>query len=357
MRGFEVVRVLKNQNRNSGVDVFRGIAILAVVLYHFNGTLPFGYLGVDLFFVVSGLLVGGLLTKEFLNSGRIHFFKFILQRGFKIWPSYYVFILLGTLLAYFFYRNSHPDQIIHLWDMKRYLLFYQNYTGLPFHWSFDHVWSLCVEEHFYILLPLMFLFVQRFVSEQRRKFMLYFFVIATIFAGVGFKALSWYFTDGKDTYSATHNRLDGLAWGVLLNLIIYDYGNRIKSSPYLKLLFFFGLMIFLIAIYVSSVINSELYNRVFLPSLVPIAYFLMLMAVYYMNFSGWFPVRFIAYYSYNWYLWHSVFVYFIYDIFGDTLLGLFIYMVLSFSISVIMTITIEEFFLKRREKILNKWFI
>ncbi|MBK7887575.1 MAG: hypothetical protein IPJ86_09860 [Bacteroidetes bacterium] len=181
-------------------------------------------------------------------------------------------------------------------------------------------------------------------------------MVATYFAGVGFKALSWYFTDGKDTYSATHNRLDGLAWGVLLNLIIYDHGHRIKSYPYLKGIFLIGLMFFLVVIYISSVFNSELYNRVFLPSLVPIAYFLMLMAVYFMDFSRWLPVRFIAYYSYNWYLWHPVFVYFIYDNFGYTPLGLLIYLVLSFSISVIMTISVEEFFLNRREKILKKWF-
>ena len=148
------VETLHEKGRISSVDIFRSIAIISVVVYHFNKTLPFGYTGVDLFFVISGLLVGGLLTKQFQQGEKVNFFKFVLQRGFKIWPSYYTFLLVGTLLAIGLYGKSNPEQIIQVWDFKRYVFFYQNYTGQPFHWSFDHVWSLCVEEHFYIMLPL-----------------------------------------------------------------------------------------------------------------------------------------------------------------------------------------------------------
>jgi peptidoglycan/LPS O-acetylase OafA/YrhL len=126
-------RVLSSNDRVSSVDIWRGLAIISVVLYHFNGTLSYGSLGVDLFFVISGLLVGGLLTKPFLKEEKISFFNFFLRRGFKIWPSYYTFLVLGTIIATLTYNSQNSNQIIPFTDFKRYLLFYQNYTGFPFH--------------------------------------------------------------------------------------------------------------------------------------------------------------------------------------------------------------------------------
>lgn len=60
---------LKDTTRISSIDIFRSIAIITVIIYHFNHRLPYGYIGVDLFFVISGLLVGGLLTKQFRGGG------------------------------------------------------------------------------------------------------------------------------------------------------------------------------------------------------------------------------------------------------------------------------------------------
>ena len=119
MKKLKSIEIINSTTRNQSVDIFRGLAIISVVIYHFNQQLPFGYLGVDLFFLVSGLLVGGLLTKEFENGRKIDFLKFFLQRGFKIWPSYYTFILLGSLVALSFYHITNPEQIIPLWDLKR----------------------------------------------------------------------------------------------------------------------------------------------------------------------------------------------------------------------------------------------
>ncbi len=115
------------------------------------------YIGVDLFFVISGLLIGGLLTEEFLREGKINYFKFILRRGFKIWPSYYFFLLVGNGIAVFLYRNTHPDQIIPLSDIKRYLLFYQNYTGSPFSLQLrSRLVSLCGRTFLYHTTPLVY---------------------------------------------------------------------------------------------------------------------------------------------------------------------------------------------------------
>ena len=348
--------MLKSESRNSAVDVFRGLAIIVVVLFHFNHLLPFGYLGVDLFFVISGLLVGGLITKEFRQTGNVNFFRFFLQRGFKIWPSYYFFLIFGTLFAYLFYSDSHPDQLIGPGDALRYFFFYQNYTGEPLHWSFDHVWSLCVEEHFYILLPLLFLSVRLLFAESNSRNAVYAFVIGAIVTGIVMKAASWFLTTGKDTYSATHNRIDALAWGVLLNLIITDFGTRLKTFAGLKYLFVIGVAIFAVTIYFHLSLDSIIFQKIIFHSIVPFSFFLMIFGLYFVDFTKWYPVRFVAYYSYNWYLWHPPFVMIVTDCFGVTLTGVVVFLLGSFGMAVLSTTLIEEYFLRKRKSVLNRIF-
>src|SRR5947209_2430923 len=84
-----------------GLDVLRGVAVLMVLAVHapwssevrtggFRKLLPLGSYGVDLFFVLSGFLISGLLYAEIARSGRVNVPRFWLRRGLKIWPSYYV---------------------------------------------------------------------------------------------------------------------------------------------------------------------------------------------------------------------------------------------------------------------------
>lgn len=356
MLKLKVFEVIENSERNSSVDFFRSIAIIFVVIYHFNGLLNFGYLGVDLFFLISGLLVGGLLTKELVNGHKINFIKFFTQRAFKIWPSYYAFILFGSLLAYSFYNSTESDQLIPLWDLKRYLFFYQNYTGVPFHWSFDHVWSLCVEEHFYILLPILYLIIQNFIRIENRIKTLFIFASLIIVAGILFKILSYYCTSGQDTYSATHNRIDALAWGVLLNLFTTFYPEKVNTKKNSLIIFMSGMILFITTIFMSIYYNGELFNKLFLHDLIPISFFLILLSMFNVDFSRLRFFRFIAYYSYNWYLWHPIFVIVITKYLGNTILGLFIYLTITFSVAVFTTVFIEEPFLKIRKLFLSKMF-
>lgn len=350
IKGLQVISI---QDRVSSIDVFRAIAIISVVLFHYNGTLPFGFLGVDLFFVISGLLIGGLLIKKYDQKESIHFMKFILQRGFKIWPSYYSFIFLGTVIAYFFYKETDPGQIIPINDLKRYLFFYQNYTGLPFHWSFDHVWSLCVEEHFYILLPVLFILVQRFFKSS---VFLFLFIGLTIISGIVFKILVVILTTSKDTYSATHNRIDALAWGVLLSFIIFYYGENLKKMKLRYVFFILGAVFFAITLFIEVYFVSYFYQKVIFHSLLPFCFFLMLLGLYYYDFTYFKVLRIIAYYSYNWYLWHPIFVLFVIKYFGSSIIGLILYLVISFTFAVIFTIIIEEKALQKRDIILNRIF-
>ncbi len=344
-------RVLSAKDRISSVDIWRGIAILSVVLFHFDKTLPYGSLGVDLFFVISGLLVGGLLTKPFLKGESINFFNFFLRRGFKIWPSYYSFLIIGTLLATLCYNAENANQIIPFSDFKRYLLFYQNYTGKPFHISFDHIWSLCVEEHFYILLPLLLICLQLLKAKWK---LLFSSLILVIILGFVFKVLVLYFTNGKDTYSATHNRIDALAWGVLLNLIIIQFGTRIKSFKWLQLFTLLGIVGLFLTLYIDSQTASIFYHKVLLHTLVPIFCFFLILGTYYTDFSRLKVIRIMGYYSYNWYLWHPVFVVIIAQQLGTGWLGLISYLFISFFAGIFFTLLIEEPALKLRRNYLSK---
>jgi peptidoglycan/LPS O-acetylase OafA/YrhL len=348
----KVFQVIKNTDRISSLDVFRAIAIIAVVIYHFHHFLKFGNLGVDLFFVISGLLVGGILTREFEKDHHINIPKFLLQRGFKIWPSFYFLLAFGSLLAFLFYRNSHPTFMIPFHDLARYLFFYQNYVELPVHWTFDHIWSLCVEEHFYIMLPVVFFIVQLFAGRKNRIKVLYFTVFLAIVMGIVFKYISLYYLPSHDTYTGTHNRIDALAWGVLLNLVLTHYGERLKSIRWLPVLSAIGLVLFSVAVVINLHTTSIVYQKIVLQSFVPVCFFLIILGVYYQDFSKFYILRSVGYYSYNWYLWHPMFVWIITDLLGPGRIGLSVYIIISLLMAIIATVVVEEPFLELRKKVI-----
>ncbi|MGH9560345.1 MAG: acyltransferase family protein, partial [Terracidiphilus sp.] len=133
--------------RNRRLDILRGIAVLLVVFYHGrvqDRLIGAGWAGVDLFFVLSGFLISGLLFAEYKRTGSINLKRFFIRRGLKLYPAFY-FLLFVTFVL------EHATQ--HVRPLGAYLseMFYvQNYG--PSVWT--HTWSLAVEEQFYILLPL-----------------------------------------------------------------------------------------------------------------------------------------------------------------------------------------------------------
>lgn len=148
--------------RDPWLDTLRAAAILAVVLYHSVKLAPdamrpdwlglvarHGYLGVDLFFVLSGWLIGGLYWRERRDTGRVQLVRFWSRRWLRTIPPYLVALVVSW--AAVFAVRGEP------WDW-RYLFFAQNYTGINF---FKVSWSLCVEEHFYVFAPLVALLAGR----------------------------------------------------------------------------------------------------------------------------------------------------------------------------------------------------
>jgi peptidoglycan/LPS O-acetylase OafA/YrhL len=147
------------KNRIFGLDILRATAIVLVLAAHMWPTktwlqLPhaFSVLGVELFFVLSGFLIGGILIR-LADEGRLRTFEdvwsFWRRRWFRTLPNYYLFLALQLLWRT--WVLGFPDQVITNWE---YLFFVQNFRHPP-PYFFPETWSLAVEEWFYLLFPLL----------------------------------------------------------------------------------------------------------------------------------------------------------------------------------------------------------
>jgi len=140
--------------RNPSLDVLRAVAVLLIFSYHSEGALlvsRFGWTGVDLFFVLSGFLVSGLLFREYQATQQVRPGRFLLRRGLKIYPQFYFFI--AATLAVACWQGNPPRAA----QVGAEVAFVQNYA--PGMWT--HTWSLGVEEHFYLLLTLAIVMLAR----------------------------------------------------------------------------------------------------------------------------------------------------------------------------------------------------
>jgi peptidoglycan/LPS O-acetylase OafA/YrhL len=336
---------MKNQ-RIQSIDFYRGIAVLSVMFFHFNELLPFGYLGVDLFFIISGFLVGGILVELYMSSN-IKYFKFILQRGFKIWPSYFFFLIIGNLIAYFSFHDIKPEYYIQLKDMSRYILFYRNFMGEPNHWTFDHIWSLCVEEHFYIIFPIALMFLL-WIKKPNMKYLL-FTVLLMILSGFIFKYLAFNYTNGKDTYSATYNRIDELAYGILIYLYF-----KSKKEWFSHIFYLIASVLFLgILLYIEYNHLSVFYSKVCFHSLIPIPFSMIIINTFNVTFDRFKLLKYTAKYSYNLYLWHPLVFGFIIVYYKVNIIGFLIYFLITFCLAFLTTKYIEIPFLNIRNNLIK----
>jgi peptidoglycan/LPS O-acetylase OafA/YrhL len=202
-------------SRNQALDVLRCLAILLVLGFHLPYYRVWGYvgwIGVDLFFVLSGFLISSLLFKEFQATGKIAFRRFVLRRGFKIWPSFYVLLAITSLLL----ARQHPFP---RGGVLANALFLQNYffQHSPWHLGLmGHAWSLAVEEHFYLVLPLLLIGLARFKRGSLDPFS----AIPYLFLAIGLTCLGLRcFALPAGTFrvvAPTHMRIDSLFAGVLV---------------------------------------------------------------------------------------------------------------------------------------------
>jgi peptidoglycan/LPS O-acetylase OafA/YrhL len=188
-----------------------------------NYLLKNGYLGVDLFFVLSGFLIGGLLFAEFDKIGSINIVRFLTRRALKIWPAYY--ISLTACCVWFGKFGHYPDGtkpsleevFAKMWPAY---LHFQNY--IPATKLFLWYWSLGVEEHFYFLLPgVLLLSLSRLLPTDSRKIakrIIFLGLLVTLIC-LGLRELTILLDPELELYVhyyPTHLRIDSLMAGVVL---------------------------------------------------------------------------------------------------------------------------------------------
>ncbi|HEX7643360.1 MAG TPA: acyltransferase [Burkholderiaceae bacterium] len=216
-------------SRLSGLDTLRAAAIVLVLLYHFEvvvsgaSTFSFigdcGWAGVDLFFVLSGYLIGNQIMGPIARGEPFSFKLFYVCRFLRTLPNYYVILALYFL----FPLAMAGKEPMPLW---RFLSFTQN-IGLRPGSAFSHAWSLNVEEQFYLILPL-----AAFGLAALRRSLLgaWFVLVAAIFAGIAMRGLMWlHCADFQDymsgIYYSSFCRMDELLPGVALAMLKNFHGG------------------------------------------------------------------------------------------------------------------------------------
>jgi len=207
-----------------GIDALRALAVLAVFFYHSSvGWMPGGFLGVDVFFAISGYLITSLLLREFCRGGHVRLGRFWLRRARRLLPAVGVLIAVTMIAA----AIVEPDRIDQLrGDAIASLAYVANWHFILGHQSyfeqfqrpslFTHLWSLSVEEQFYLFWPLVFAAGMKLFGRGR----LLLGVVAGALASV---ALAWILFDpGSDAsrvYYGTDTHAVGLLAGVALAMV------------------------------------------------------------------------------------------------------------------------------------------
>lgn len=150
------------------IDGLRAVAVLAVVLYHFGFPLSGGFVGVDVFFVISGFLIGGILWREYDQTGGVRLLPFYIRRFRRLAPAFFAMALATTLVGWalllpFEFREFGKSLIAATVYLSNVLFFRSAgyFDAASEEKPLLHTWSLAVEEQFYILLPLAILFLAR----------------------------------------------------------------------------------------------------------------------------------------------------------------------------------------------------
>jgi len=373
-----VTSSISDKHKLLGLDHLRAVAITSVFLFHYQffghpawekNVAGFGWTGVDLFFVLSGFLIAGQLFSTIAKGKTISLREFFVKRFFRIIPPYLVVLIL------YFSFPAVVSEWGHLSPFWRYLTFTLNF-GLDarVYGTFSHAWSLCVEEQFYLILPITFWLFSYFKGGKKAVYL----IIALFVAGFLIRLWNWYYfvepamstNDfgafwNKYVYYPTYNRLDGLLVGVSIAGAFAFY-PRFKewADKYSSIILLVGLVLLGTA-YLISTPQDTFYTCAFGFPLIALAYGTILVAVvcpssiFYRLKSR--VTSQIATLSYSIYLVHKIMIHLTQGLLEkvginkNSNLTMLACIIASIAGALAMRYIIEKPALRLRDKVLDRW--
>ena len=305
------------------IDSLRALAVLAVIIYHIDvNYLPGGFLGVDLFFVLSGYLISSLIIKEYKKMGTLNLYNFYMRRARRLLPAVYFMITVCLVFMVLFngvlLRKSHLDAVFgYIYSSNWWYIFHKlNYfDSFGAQSPFKHLWSLAIEEQFYMLFPLIFLIFNRRKKEEGKgpslnKNFLY-IVLGLILISLITHILLFDINNINRIYFGTDTRAFSLLVGVVGALLypMDKLSNPTNSKENLaySVVSIISISILITIMFYTTEYNTWLYRGGFL--LVAVLGLIIIISsgkqhTFISKALSFKPIVFIGKISYSLYLWH-----------------------------------------------------
>ncbi|NBK46524.1 acyltransferase family protein [Staphylococcus delphini] len=299
-----------------GLDGIRAVAVIAIIIYHLNPQwLWGGFLGVDTFFVISGYLITSLLLTEYHNTGKIELTSFWLRRVKRLIPAV-LFLVMGVLVLTLIFMPTEIEKVradsiaaifyvSNWWYIMQNVDYFEQFAVQPL----KHLWSLAIEEQFYLVFPIVLLSLLSFI--RRLKSIRIIFLILLVISMITMMVLYVPNENVARVYFGTDTRIQTLLMGVLLALVWPPFQLKAKVNRKMRMMIdtagVVGLAILFICFKFVSETNSILYyGGFFLISAVTLLVIASSVhpSGYFAKFLGNKVFTFIGSRSYSLYLWH-----------------------------------------------------
>ena len=290
------------------IDGLRAVAILLVFLSHYGaGRLIPGGFGVTLFFFISGYLITKLMIAENQKNGHVAIGAFYARRFLRLAPALFFMIAIVSLVYFILKREISTAQILAaVFYMINYLEIFSGATSMPI----GVLWSLAVEEHYYLVYPLAFVLAWKY----RTKFLAGLSLVCVVVLLWRFVLVVELHASNVRTYYATDTRIDSILYGAILAVLMSickpEEINRWFGNIAIALVGISGLLVSFL--YRDPVFRETLRYSVQGLALIPLFYFIVfstrLLAVRRLLETS--PMVWIGRISYSLYLWHTAILYF-----------------------------------------------